>query len=314
MRASTVAVAVALLICARCGGADRVTSPVASAPPGARAPAAEVSEGTVRSADGVRIRYIESGCGPVAVVLVHCLGCSSREWEGTIAHLSQRTRVVALDLAGHGQSGSQRRAWTILSFAQDVRAVVDGLGLKKIVLVGHSLGGPVIVEAALAMQDSVIGVVPVETLKGPSQPMSVEQRARLLAPLRANFRGETEKFVRSLFPADADPSLVDGVAAAQIANDPEVMIPALDEALAWPEAQRLALLSVPIVAVQGDLIPTSVDENRKVAPQYNSVFVSGTGHWPMLERPQAFFDALDDALRAVGVPVSRSTPTCSRTR
>lgn len=57
-------------------------------------------------------------------------------------------QAVAVDLAGHGDSGADREAWTIPAFAEDVAAVVRHLGLEDVVLIGHSLGGPVVVAAA----------------------------------------------------------------------------------------------------------------------------------------------------------------------
>jgi pimeloyl-ACP methyl ester carboxylesterase len=57
--------------------------------------------------------------------------------------------VVAIDLAGHGESGVGRKAWTMPTFGDDLVAVVERLALADAVLIGHSMGGDVIVEAAL---------------------------------------------------------------------------------------------------------------------------------------------------------------------
>jgi pimeloyl-ACP methyl ester carboxylesterase len=218
------------------------------------------------------------------------------EWDGTVSHLDGRTRVVALDLAGHGRSGSDRQAWTVRAFADDVRAVVGALGLKRVVLVGHSMAGAIVVEAALAMPDQVVGLVPVDTLKDVTENMTSEQRAQFFAPMHADFKAGTEKLVRRLFPRDADPSLVARVVAQETANDPTIMLPAIENNFEWPEAERVAMVKIPIVSVQGDLFPTRVEANRRIAPQFQAVVVAGTGHWPMLEKPEAFYSALDQAL------------------
>src|SRR5713101_3465630 len=104
-------------------------------------------DGLARSADGVPIHFTVSGAGSPALVFVHGWAIDGRYWEQQVPVFARSHRVVTLDLAGHGRSGRERKDWTVESFAQDVRAVVDALGLKKVVLVGHSMSGNVILEA-----------------------------------------------------------------------------------------------------------------------------------------------------------------------
>jgi pimeloyl-ACP methyl ester carboxylesterase len=246
--------------------------------------------------DGVPIHYVSLGAQRTAVVLVHCWGCDSGEWQATMSHLAPRVRVVAIDLAGHGASGHDRKAWTVRAFAEDVRSVVEGLGLEHVVLVGHSMGGPVVVEVALAMPGRVVGVIPVDTLLDVSQQMTAEQRQKFFGPMHTDFKAQTEKLVRGLFPKQADPALVDRVVAQEIAGDPAILVPAIEDAFAYPEAERVALLKVPVHAVNADLFPTNVEGNRKVLPGYEATIVHGVGHWLMLEKPAEFAAAIDEAL------------------
>ncbi len=93
------------------------------------------------SADGIPLAYEVHGTGRPALVFVHGWSCDRRYWSKQIDYFAQRYQVVVLDLAGHGESGLGRRAWTIPAFGQDVVAVVEKLGLKEAVLIGHSMGG-----------------------------------------------------------------------------------------------------------------------------------------------------------------------------
>ncbi len=102
---------------------------------------------TVASADGVEIRYDVAGKGETALVFVHCWTCNRRFWDESLAYFGKGYQVVRLDLAGHGESGKGRRDYTMAAFGGDVVAVADKLGLKRIVLIGHSMGGPVSLEA-----------------------------------------------------------------------------------------------------------------------------------------------------------------------
>jgi pimeloyl-ACP methyl ester carboxylesterase len=273
-----------LLLCCTwmpaCGG-GALAGPVA--PRAEVAPAAQ--EGTTPSADGVAIHYRSVGSGDAAVVLVHGWSCSSRYWDETVRSLAQRWRVVTLDLAGHGLSGKSRERWTMTAFGQDVEAVVTALGLRRVVLVGHSMGGPVILEATIRMPDRVVGLVPVDTLHNVENEMPDADRERLFARLRLDFRGTTAAIVQQLFLSTSDKAVVDRVLADMTGADPAVAVPALEALFRYKEALALEQTKVPIVAINADVRPTNVEANRRHAPQFDAVVMKGVGHWPMLERP-----------------------------
>ena len=111
----------------------------------------------VPSADGTSISYEVYGAGEPTLVFVHGWSCDARYWRAQVPHFSRKHRVVVLDLAGHGHSGSSRTRYTMGSFGEDVRAVTQASGGSRVILIGHSMGGTVIVEAARLMPDRVIG-------------------------------------------------------------------------------------------------------------------------------------------------------------
>lgn len=209
----------------------------ASAPPlPARPPG--IAEGFAESADRQPIHYLSYGAGDSAVVFVHCWGCNLHYWDGAMRRLRPDQRVVALDLVGHGLSGKRRAKWTVQAFAQDVRAVVDKLGLKHVVLVGHSMSGPIILEAAALMPDKVVGLVPVDTLLDVDQKWPPEKRKAFFAQFHKDFPGTVTKVVRQLFPSTANPALVDWMVADELRADPATSIAILDENSAYDEASE----------------------------------------------------------------------------
>ena len=127
--------------------------------------------GTVKEPDGVDIRYEVAGSGEPALVFVHGWSCDRSYWRAQTDHFEASHRVVAVDLGGQGESGLGRKDWTMTAFGGDVRAVVEALALRKIILVGHSMGGHVIVEATQLMPDRVAALVLVDTFD------NVDQRA-----------------------------------------------------------------------------------------------------------------------------------------
>ena len=146
-------------------------------------------DGRVRSADGVEIAWSARGGGETALVFIHG-GLADREfWAPQLAALAGTFRVVALDLAGHGSSGRDRKAWTMEAFGRDASAVVEALELRRVVLIGNSLGGPVALEAARQLRGRVLGVVGVDTFHdAAAAPNPAELRKRAEA-FRADFAG-----------------------------------------------------------------------------------------------------------------------------
>ena len=130
----------------------------------APAPPPEVIAGVIEAADGVPIVYDAKGAGETALVFLHCWSCDREFWREQVDVFAEDYRVVAMDLPGHGASGAGREDWSIAGLAEDVRTVVDELGLERVVLVGHSMGGPIALLAAPLLEGRAVGVACVDTL------------------------------------------------------------------------------------------------------------------------------------------------------
>jgi pimeloyl-ACP methyl ester carboxylesterase len=253
----------------------------------------------VRSADGARIAYRSLGTGSPALVLVHGWSCDRGYWDAQLAALSRQFRVVAIDLAGHGDSDCGRQEWSIESFGGDVAAVADHLALEEIVLVGHSMGGDVILEAARRLPGRVVGLVWVDTYGQLPHARTNEQIDARMAPFRIDFAASTRALVRTMFGAAADPALVERIAFDMAAAPPGVALPAM--AAAWTFGGNvpalLAALRLPLVAINPDDSGTDVESLGRFG--IDVMPMPGVGHFPMLEDPQAFNDRLVDAVRII---------------
>jgi pimeloyl-ACP methyl ester carboxylesterase len=240
------------------------------------------------SADGVPIAYETHGTGDVALVFVHGWSCDRSYWRGQLAPFARDFTVVAVDLGGHGDSGLARDSWSIDAFGEDVAAVVTRLRLQRVVLVGHSLGGGVAIEAARRLPGRVVGVVWVDAFKELGVSLTVEQRQAAIAPFRADFMGRTDRFVRRMFPSDSDSALVSRVVADMTAAPPSVGIGALESAMLYNDRvpQALRELQLPVVAINADHEPT--DTASLARHGIEVVMMPGVGHFPMLEAPPRF--------------------------
>ena len=120
---------------------------------------------TVDSFDGVTISFDNEGSGEPAIILVHGWANTRAIWDAQIAYFSKNYQVIAVDLPGYGKSGNNRTNWTIASFGEDISSIISQLNLKDVVLVGFSMGAPVVIEAAANTPGQVIGVVLVDDLR-----------------------------------------------------------------------------------------------------------------------------------------------------
>src|SRR4051794_6360867 len=109
---------------------------------------AEPVKKMVKAADGLSIACDVRGKGDTALVFLHGWGGDREYWKNQADAFAEDYTVVTVDQAGHGKSGKDRKAWTVDALAGDVEAVVKDLGLKRVILVGHSMGGPVSLLAA----------------------------------------------------------------------------------------------------------------------------------------------------------------------
>ncbi|MBU1626772.1 alpha/beta hydrolase, partial [bacterium] len=118
---------------------------------------------SVAAFDGNAIVYSTQGEGSPAYVFIHGWCCDRSHMEAYLERYSEHHRVVTIDLPGHGQSGKKKRKWSTNSYGRDVRAVLHKLDLQEIILIGHSMGGPVSIETARMEPDRIIGIIGIDT-------------------------------------------------------------------------------------------------------------------------------------------------------
>lgn len=259
-------------------------------------PASEV----VNSSDGIPIHYSVAGKGDPALVFIHCWGCNRNFWENQVAEFSKTNRVVAIDLPGHGESGAGRKEWSIESYGDDVKQVVTKLGLKRVVLVGSSMGGPIALEAAKRMPDNVVAIVPVDSLQNVEVTLTQEQLDAVIQQMTADYKGATTGLLNQFFFSANTPEAVKTrVVNEALSRQPETAIAILKGIFAYKPGPTLKELKVPIKAINADLNPTMLEINRKYAPQFDAVIIKGTGHYPMLEDPARFNQMLAEILKSL---------------
>lgn len=255
----------------------------------------------VRSADSVRIAYeVHSEArreGMPVMVFIHGWSCDRTYWKDQVKYFSKKLKVVTIDLAGHGESGLNRKVWTIGAFGEDVAAVVKKLDLHHVILVGHSMGGDVIAEAALRVRDRTAGLVMVDVYKklGPGRtPESVEA---FVESLRPDFSENVQKFVRQMFLPTTDPELVERVATDMASAPPDIALACAGAARNYSReiTKSLEKLKLPTIAINPDDEPTDMASMKQYGVEV--VIMEHAGHFLMMEDPDRFNHLLMEAIQ-----------------
>jgi pimeloyl-ACP methyl ester carboxylesterase len=221
-------------------------------------------------------------------VLIHGGLANRTFWAPQLEGLAGSFRVVALDLAGHGQSGRNRASWTLGAFGEDVRAVANAEGLGRIALVGNSLGGPVALEAARLLSGRARGVIGVDAFHNLAMRLD-EAFARQQADLfRVDFANACRTMVNGLFHPGREDELRAFALKIMLAMPPDVVVAMMNGLAGFDQAAVARAAGVPVRAICGDLWPVGLELNRGIVPDFDVVVMEGAGHYPMLERPEEF--------------------------
>lgn len=259
------------------------------------------TSGTVASIDGVPIAWTSVGQGSPTLIFVHGWSCDHTYWREQTRELATDHRVVTLDLAGHGDSGAERVVWNLESLADDVAAVAGALDLHDVVLIGHSMGGPVSLLAAAAMPNRVVGVVAVDALHDAEMEIPPEAWDEIMTAYREDWSGTCDRFVRSMFLEGAEPALVEEVTSDMCAANPEIALVLFERFPVFDAKAALSAVEVPVRAINAAGLPTAVETNRRYA-DYDAVIMEGVGHFLQLERPEEFNAHLRDLLAEIQPP------------
>ena len=232
-----------------------------------------------------RVAYRVAGGGP-PVVLLHGLGGSGRWWDPNAAALAERCHVHAVDLVGFGESRGGER----IGVADASRLLVrwlDRLGLERVSLVGHSMGGRIAADLAADFPRRVERLVLVGAAIYPpasGRPLRLTGLARAIGSM--------------------PPRFIPLLAADAYRAGPRTVWRATRATLTHAAADRLTRIAAPALVVGGErdtIVPLATGERiARLLPWAELVVIPGAGHNPMWERPDSFNRLVVDFLTGAG--------------
>ena len=232
---------------------------------------------------------------------MHGFLCSHEDWRFQLQELGKSREVVACDLRAHGETPGRAQECSIEHYGGDVMALVNNLELDNPVLVGHSMGCRVVLEANRIAPDRVGAIVLVDGSRSGSGDPDAAERAARESIERAGYRAWAENLFRQMFfePTPATERLVQR-AVRQSAEIGAALWPRMARWDAATLEPALAAVRAPVLVIQttsrgadGKRAPLQEGERTPwldlLSARLKNVRIEvlpGLGHFPQLEAPE----------------------------
>lgn len=261
---------------------------------------------TEHGTPGGLIAYTERGGGPgEPVVLLHAFPLNARMWEQQAATLADGRRVILPDYPGFGRSPRTPAQPDVRYYAEELRGLLDKLGLERVVLGGLSMGGYVAFECLRLFPERVSALILANTRPDPDSEEARENRKELARRVAGEgVEALVEPQLQRLLSPDTlerKPEVVEEVRAMILESSREGVVGALGALRERPDSSSLLPeIGVPTLVIGGEddaLSPPEVMvEMAENIPGSRHVVLSGAGHLSNLETPEGFDEALREFL------------------
>jgi pimeloyl-ACP methyl ester carboxylesterase len=270
--------------------------------------AADTAKTTIHH-NGVNIAYTDTrNTSDTTLLFVHGWAINKGYWKDQVSYFGKRYRVVAIDLPGFGQSGKNRKQWDTQTFAGDVDSVIKALDLKKVILVGHSMSGDIVLQAAIDNPDKVIGLVGVDNFNSPGAPQTEQSKkeyAAAIIQLKQHFKQTAFAwFNQELFSKTTSKEIRERVLNDVAKADSVIAVACLENGNDFKEIDKLKEAGKKLYLINSDMHP--VDSTYLLANKipYHIYIVPGSGHFPMVEHPKIFNMQLDHVIGDINHPLT----------
>ena len=262
------------------------------------------------NANGVKLNYTDTGGSGTPVVLLHAFPFNSAMWEPQVESLGDKFRFIAPDLKGFGDSDAPEgeSAYSMDGYADEVKALVDELGLDRFVLAGLSMGGYIALAYMRKYADGVDGLVLADTRAEADPPEGKEKRSNQQKQvLQDGTAGLIETLTGALLAESTRANKSDVVKKVQAAmeNPAAGFIGALEAMKNRIDStESLAQIDVPTLVIVGENDGvTPPDAARKLHENIGGsqlIVIPEAGHISNMESPEAFNGALAEFLNKLG--------------
>jgi len=236
--------------------------------------------------DGVRLCYEDAGTGAHPIVFVHGWCCDHSHFAPQFGHFSARHRVVAVDQRGFGASDKPQQKYTIEGFADDLAWLCRELGLVRPALVGHSMGGAIVLATAarhpelpraVALCDPAVLFPAI--VKGSIDPFITALRTPGYRDAAGGFIGQR------LFGPNDDKARAAQITETMLATPQHVMLSAFENLMAFDSEAAAGACKLPVLLIDAEVPLPDRARFRELCPQLVCAQTAGAGHFHQLEVP-----------------------------
>jgi len=243
--------------------------------------------------DAMRVHYQNYGEGKEAIVFIHGWSCNLNFWKANIPAFTKQSRVIAIDLPGHGESDKPQVTYSMDLFARAVDAVLQDAKVERATLVGHSMGTPVIRQFYRTYPGKTRALVIVD---GNLRPFSnPEQMKQFMEPLRGpKYKEQAELMIGFISQTVKDKKTVDEIRASMMSTPQHVMVGAMDAMMddaIWKQ-DKINAPTLAVMAKQPQWTAEYETFVRELAPGVEYQVWEGVSHFLMMDEPQKFNDTV----------------------
>jgi pimeloyl-ACP methyl ester carboxylesterase len=251
----------------------------------------------------VEINYYQQGQGDTTLLFLHGWCNDGMYWKNQIEYFSKTYTVFAIDLPGFGKSKAERTNWTVEEYANDVKAFIDTMNLKNVVIIGHSMAGEIMLQTALTNNPEIAGIIGVDNFKFIDFAFTPEQMKQM-----TDFFPMLEKDFVNSATVYADMMLFHPTTSKEVKDRVKADFAKIDSTIGYGtfmnqtqygyiDAQRLEQLNYKLYLINSDGFPTNETGLKNHCKNgFQLETISATGHYPMIEKPAEFNLLLEKVL------------------
>lgn len=260
------------------------------------------------------MHFVREGRGAPALVFVHGFACTHEDWSSQVQFFSPKHECIACDLRAHGATPGRPQECSIEHYGGDVAALVNNLELARCVLIGHSMGCRVVLEANRLMADKVAGVVLVDGSRLADRDPPAAEAAARAAIDKVGYPAFAEHLFREMF-FNVSPTS-EAIVRRAVTQSAEFGRDLWTRMARW-DAQSMdaafAAVRAPLLAVQ----TTTRDANLRRAPLKAGAsspwldyvkskgarveIIPDTGHFAQIEKPETVNRLIGDFLQSLNL-------------
>jgi len=249
------------------------------------------------------LSYFDNKKGDITLLFIHGSFINKEFWNNQLSYFSEKYRVIAIDIAGHGNSSQNRQEWTIQNYGKDISEFIKRLLLKNVILIGHSIGADIMLETITNNPKNIIGLIGIDYFKNIGNALPENIIKQIVANLKSDFSNTCAEYAKqALLSKETEPELTEKIILAFREINPKVGISLNQNSFNYTqrETELLKELPIKIHLINVNYLPTNeVNLKKHIDGKYELYTLNGTCHYPMLENPNDFNISLEKILSKI---------------